>query len=268
MERLSIDLHGQTVQLELEWISSELTAAPLIIFLHEGLGSVHMWEDWPSRLCKATGCRGLVYSRYGYGRSSPRPSDQTWPVDYLEDEARAGLPALMKALNIDVVRDRPILFGHSDGGSIALLYAAAFPESLAGIIVVAPHVFAEEIGLTRIKYLQQAYTTGPLRDKLAGFHTDPDAVFWGWSNRWLAPDFRAWNITFLLAGISCPTLAVQGAQDQYGGMGHLYEIQRHVPECELVVLEDCRHVPHQEQPEALVKTVGRFLTGLRRTKDR
>lgn len=257
-QQVAVPLKNQTIELEIDWISPERTSAPLVVFLHEGLGSIAMWEDWPNRLCDAARCRGLVFSRYGYGNSTPRIAGLQWPLDYLEQEANEALPALFKALHIDVATDKPILFGHSDGGTIALLHAAAFPSSVAAIVTVAPHVAVEEIGVARIAHLQQTYANGKLREKLARFHRNPDAVFWGWSNLWISEEFRAWNITALLSSITCPVLAVQGAQDQYGTLEQVTEIRRLVPRTQLVILDDCRHIPHQDQPQALLNATASF----------
>jgi pimeloyl-ACP methyl ester carboxylesterase len=257
--QVAVPLEDRTIELEIERISPERTSAPLIVFLHEGLGSIAMWGDWPDRLCEATGCRGLVFSRYGYGNSALRTMGQKWPIDYMEQEATDILPALFEVLGIDVAIDKPILFGHSDGGTIALLHAAAFPSSVAAIVTVAPHVFVEEIGMARIAHLRQTYATGKLRGKLRPFHRDPDSVFRGWSDLWLSEEFRSWSITGLLPAIACPVLAVQGEQDQYGTLEQVYAIQRLVPQTQLVILDDCRHVPHQDQPQTLLNAVAAFV---------
>jgi pimeloyl-ACP methyl ester carboxylesterase len=258
-QRIEVQVSDGVHELEFRWIAPERNAAPLIIFLHEGLGSLAIWEDWPQRLCDAAGCRGLVYSRYGYGHSSQRPQQQDWPHDYLEREAREILPAFLQALGVDTAREKIILFGHSDGGTIALLYAAAFPQAVACVITLAAHVFTESIGHARISYLQSVWQTGGLREKLARLHADPDGVFHGWSKLWLAADFQSWNITSALATITCPVLTVQGRQDQYGTLVQLDAIKRQVPQAEILVLENCRHVPHQEQPQALLEACTRFL---------
>jgi len=259
LERRSIDLQGQKVELELEWIDAENPAAPLIIFLHEGLGSARMWGAWPASLCQVLGCRGLVYSRYGYGDSSSRPAQQAWPVDYMEVEARIVLPALLRTLGIDAQKNPPILFGHSDGASIALLYAAAMPESVAGLIVLAPHVKVDGAALSGVRKLLKNYPNGRLRTRLAHYHAEPEALFRGWSNCWLAPGFAGWDISPQLARIKCPTLAIQGAQDQYGGSEHLLAIARHVERSRQAILLNCRHVPHEEQPHAVLAAVMQFL---------
>lgn len=258
--RIQLLLKDSSVEIEFKWISGRDKGAPLIVFLHEGLGSIAMWKDWPVSLCKATGCRGLIFSRYGYGRSSCRPGQ--WPVDYLKQEATELLPALLDALNIDVLKKKPILFGHSDGGTIALHYAAAYPNAVAALVTVAPHIFVEEVSLAAIAATQQDFATGNLRKKLKRFHENPDAVFWGWSNRWQSDDFRKWDITNLLPKISCPVLAVQGAQDKYGTLEHLHRIKQAVPQATLTVIDDCGHVPHKDQPQALLNTVTDFLQGI------
>lgn len=259
VERVVIDAGKGAIELEIQWIARERRDARLIVFLHEGLGSVAIWGDWPQRLCDATGCRGLVFSRYGYGHSTPRPANQDWPHDYLEYEAKIALPALFAALGIDPMRDQPILFGHSDGGTIALLFAAAFPNIPAAIVILAPHVFTEAVGRARILQLQKSYDNGALREKLAQLHDDPDGVFWGWSRLWVAPDYQPWNITALLSSIACPVLMVQGRQDQYGTLDQLEAIKEQVPHAHILVLEECRHVPHLEQPQALLAATAGFL---------
>ncbi|QAU36033.1 alpha/beta hydrolase [Janthinobacterium sp. 17J80-10] len=248
--------------LEFAWIAPERENVPLIVFLHEGLGCLSIWEDWPQRLCDASGCRGLVFSRYGYGHSSQRSPQQDWPSDYLTREAHENLPALFVALGIDPARDKPVLFGHSDGGTIALQYAARFPQAIAGVISVAAHVFTETIGYERICHLQNAWRTGGLREKLARLHDNPEGVFNGWSSLWLSPGFQAWNITPELASIRCPLLAVQGRQDQYGTLAQLDAIKLQVAQAELLTLEASRHVPHLEQPQALLEASLRFLHSL------
>jgi pimeloyl-ACP methyl ester carboxylesterase len=181
-----VAVDGKVVELAVELVGS---GPRLIVFLHEGLGSLASWGDWPRVLCAATGCRGMVYSRYGYGRSSTRPAGEPWPHDYLDIEARAYLPALLHALGIDALRDPPILFGHSDGATIALQYAAAFAHAVAAVIVLAPHLFVEAVARTRIAQLRERWGDGRLRTRLAQLHDDPDGVFMGWSGCWLDPAF-------------------------------------------------------------------------------
>lgn len=243
-------------------IGADRAGARLIVFLHEGLGSLAAWGGWPRKLCEAAGCRGLVFSRYGYGRSQRRPPHQDWPTDYLGVEAREHLPALFKALAIDPAREAPILFGHSDGATIGLQYAAAFPQAVAAIIVLAPHLFVEQIARARIEQLQQGWQDGRLRARLAQLHDDPEGVFMGWSGCWLAQVFQGWTISDTLAAIRCPTLAVQGTLDQYGTLEQLFELGRQAPHAELLMLDACRHIPHEELPEAVRDAVVDFLSRL------
>jgi pimeloyl-ACP methyl ester carboxylesterase len=246
VQRVPVAVDGKVVELEVELIG---TGPRLIVFLHEGLGSLASWGDWPRKLCAATNSRGLVYSRYGYGHSSTRSPEKPWPHDYLDSEARACLPALLQALGIDALRDPPILFGHSDGATIALQYAAAFPQAVAAVVVLAPHLFVEP-------------ADGHLRTRLAQLHDDPDGVFIGWSGCWLDPAFAEWRISATLESIACPTLSIQGTLDQYGTLDQLADLQRHVPQATLLVLEGCHHVPHEEQPDAVREAVVRWLDRL------
>ncbi|MGF6272382.1 pimeloyl-ACP methyl ester carboxylesterase [Massilia sp. UYP11] len=259
LKRTALLLQGRQIELEYEWITAQRADAPLIVFLHEGLGAAAVWGDWPTVLCRATGCRGLVYSRYGYGSSTPRPPGEPWPIDYLGHEAREALPALLDALGVDAARDQPILFGHSDGGSIALQYAAAFPQAVRAIVVVAAHLFTEEMGSGRIRWMQHRYANSALRSNLAAVHDCPDDVFRGWSELWLSERFRDWNIERCVPMIQCPVLAVQGAEDQYGTLDQLDQIARLARNATRVVLERCGHFPHSEQPAALAAAVKTFL---------
>ena len=230
-----------------------LASAPVMIFLHEGLGSVAMWRDFPLALCKALRVKGLVYSRPGYGQSSKRSPKESFENDFMHKEAFEVLPALLKALN---VRTPPWLFGHSDGGSIALLYAACRPT--AGLIVMAPHIFVEEKSLLSITKAKEAYENTDLRQRLARYHVDVDSAFWGWNRIWLAPEFRSWSIENELATISCPVLAVQGINDEYGTLAHIRNIQHHVPHTQLLEIDHCGHSPHRDQPQALTHACVQF----------
>ncbi|WP_170942401.1 alpha/beta fold hydrolase [Noviherbaspirillum denitrificans] len=258
-EHVELQVEGRGVRLEYARILAADDGAPLIVFLHEGLGSLSMWGDWPQRLCRATNTRGLVFSRYGYGHSTPRPTGN-WPSDYLELEARVMLPALFAALDIQPEKEKVILFGHSDGGTIALLHSAMFPHTLAATIVLAPHEFVEEVGTQRIKTLQQGFNGSSLARMLKEHHADPTGVFRGWSELWVADRYRDWNIEHWLSRITCPLMVAQGAQDQYGTLEQVHAVTRAVPHAESVILENCRHIPHQEQPEALLNHVRRFLS--------
>ncbi len=247
---------GRSQRLEYAWIGSAQPGAPVIVFLHEGLGSLAMWKDYPAELCAAAGARGLVYSRYGYGRSTPRPALEKWPVDFMHTQAEEVLPKLFARLQID---DPPWLFGHSDGASIALLYAAAHPGRVEGLVAVAPHVFVEDVSVASIEQARVAYAVTDLKHRLARYHDDPDSAFHGWNDVWLDPNFRQWNIESCLARIRCPVLAVQGEDDEYGTMAQIDAIARRVPQARLLKLPACGHSPHRDQPLALTAAVVSFL---------
>lgn len=256
---VDIDWAGRPVRIEHQWIGRERTNAPLIVFLHEGLGSLSMWKDFPQRLCEAAGCRGLVYSRPGYGGSTPRAAEEAWGLDFMHRQAHEVLPALLKALSIDTTTQKPWLFGHSDGGSITLLYAARLTGQIAGAIVVAPHILVEDLSVASIEKARTAYLETDLRQKLAKYHAEPDSAFWGWNDIWLHPPFRQWSIEAEIATIRCPLLAVQGLDDEYGTLEQIHGIQRRVPHTELLELSDCGHSPHRDQAERLIATASAFI---------
>ena len=249
----TIDWRGRSVRIECRWIAPERTDSPLIVFLHEGLGSVAMWKDFPAQLCEAAGARGLVFSRPAYGRSTPREDDEIWDVDFMHRQAHEVLPAFFKALGLTEV---PWLLGHSDGGSIALLYAARFPDRVAGLVVLAPHIFVEDVTVANIEQARLAYLETDLPKKLGRYHDDVDSAFWGWNRIWLHPPFKQWNIEAELDAIRCPVLAIQGIDDEYGTLAQIRGIAERVPGTALVELPDCGHSPHRDQPEkAIVATV-------------
>ena len=247
------------VRIEHQWIAPERRGAPLLVFLHEGLGSLAMWKDFPQRLCAALGCRGLVYSRPGYGRSTPRDPQEAWDLDFMHRQAHELLPALLQALGVDTASDQPWLFGHSDGASIALLYAARFAQDIAGAIVLAPHIRVEELSLSSIEEARKAYLETDLRQRLARYHDDPDSAFWGWNRIWLHPPFKAWSIEDEIATIACPLLAVQGVNDEYGTLEQIRGIARRVPQAELLELADCGHSPHRDQGARLIEASAAFM---------
>ena len=257
---IDLDAAGRRLRIEHGWIAPERASAPLVVFLHEGLGSLAMWRDFPQRLCDAAGCRGLVYSRPGYGRSTPRATDEAWGPEFMHRQAQELLPALFEALAIDTVREPPWLFGHSDGGSIALLYAARFPTRVAGAIVMAPHIRVEDVSVQSIAQSRESYLRGELRQRLARYHDDPDSAFWGWNNVWLQPAFRRWSIEGEIAAIRCPLLAVQGTGDPYGTLQQIRGIALRVPQTQLLELDDCGHSPHRDQPERMISASTEFLT--------
>jgi pimeloyl-ACP methyl ester carboxylesterase len=240
------------VRIEYQWLAADRTAQPLLIFLHEGLGSVAMWRDFPQRLCAALDCRGLAYSRPGYGRSTPRPADERWGPDFLQRQAHELLPALLRELDIDAFANKPWLFGHSDGGSIALSYAARFPDSLAGAVVLAPHILVEPISIASIAQAREAYRSGGLRQALAKYHDDPDSAFWGWNDAWLNPAFGSWSMVDELPSITCPVLAIQGVDDEYGTLEQIRGIARLVSNAKILELSNCGHSPHRDQPHAVI----------------
>ena len=250
---------GRDLSIEYAWIARERHDRPLVVFLHEGLGSLAMWKDFPRMLCERCDVRGLVYSRPGYGRSTPRPHDERWGVDFMHRQAYDVLPALFDAIGVDARRDRPWLFGHSDGGSIALLYAARFPDAVAGVIAVAPHLFVERVSLDSIAAARAAYLATDLPQRLARYHDDPESAFFGWNDIWLDPAFERWNIAAEVAAVACPVLAVQGRDDEYGTLEQIRSIARRRPGTALLELDGCGHSPHRDQPAALVTAVARFL---------
>jgi pimeloyl-ACP methyl ester carboxylesterase len=213
-----------------------------------------MWRDFPAQLCAATGLRGLVYSRPGYGRSTPRAPDEFWDVDFMHRQAHEVLPALLEAL---AIRQPPWLLGHSDGGSIALLYAARYP--VAGAIVLAPHVFVEDICVASIEKAQTVYQTTDLPQRLRRYHDDPDSAFWGWSRIWLHPPFRRWNIEDDIRPIACPLLAMQGVDDEYGTLEQIHRIARCVPGTRLLELPACGHSPHKDQPDSVIRAASALI---------
>jgi len=257
--QVPVDWGGRRIGIESQWIAPERVTAPLMVFLHEGLGSVSMWRDFPQRLCDATGLRGLAYSRPGYGRSTPRAAGEAWAPDFMHRQAQEVLPALLAALGVDAARDPPWLFGHSDGGSIALLYAARFPARVAGAVVLAPHIRVEAVSVASIAQARDAYLGTDLRQRLARHHDDPDSAFWGWNDVWLDPAFRDWSIEDEIRTITCPLLAVQGVDDEYGSLEQIRGIARRVPQTRLLELADCAHSPHRDQPDALIGAVTEFL---------
>ena len=255
---VEITWRDRPVRIEHAWVARERRSAPLMVFLHEGLGSLAMWKDFPERLCDALGCRGLVYSRPGYGRSTPRAASEAWDPDFMHQQAHEVLPALLQALQVDTAHAKPWLFGHSDGGSIALLYAARWPERVAGTVVLAPHIVVEDLSVASIEQARVAYTETDLPQRLARYHDDADSAFWGWNRIWLDPRFRAWSIEDEIVTIACPVLAVQGIDDEYGTLEQVRGICRRVPQTELLELPACGHSPHRDQPGPLIAAVTDF----------
>lgn len=231
-------------------------ARPTLVFLHEGLGSISLWRDFPQRVAEATGCRTLVYSRYGYGRSDVLAAPRA--PDYMHVEALEVLPQVLDALGIE----RPLLVGHSDGGSIALIHAGAGRRPCAGVVVLAPHLFVEEMSVRGIADTVAVFERSDLPQKLARHHADARRTFYGWADIWRHPDFRAWNIEEYLPGLRCPLLAIQGEDDEYATMVHIDRIAEcavNAAEVELLKLADCRHSPQRDQAAAVAEALTAFV---------
>jgi pimeloyl-ACP methyl ester carboxylesterase len=258
----TIDWNSQPAQIEYQWINKNQTDEPLVIFLHEGLGSLSMWKGFPQKFCDATGYRGLVYSRPGYGLSTPRADEEKWEVDFMHRQAFEVLPKLLNALLINIETSSVVLFGHSDGGSIALLFASQYSEHIEAVIVLAPHIFVEDVSVASIKLARTTYINTDLKSRLARYHSDPDSAFWGWNEIWLAESFRLWSIESELKTITCPLLAVQGLDDEYGSLAQIRDIKSIKPGTELLELESCGHSPHRDQPELLICNCQQFLSGI------
>lgn len=241
-------------RIEYQDIPAARAGAPDLVMLHEGLGSLAMWRNFPANLAAATGCRAVTYSRWGYGNSAPLTAPRQ--VDYMHREALEDLPALRVALDLG----NPILVGHSDGGSIALMHAGAGKWPVRALVLEAPHVFVEDISIRGIAQARVDYNQDELRGRLARYHADVDHAFRGWNDVWLSPEFRSWNIEEYLPGISCPILAIQGADDQYGTLEQLDAIERQVKgPFERLVLSQCGHSPHRDQEKATCEAMARFI---------
>ena len=244
--------------LRLEYRDLPATAAgrPTLVLLHEGLGCVAMWRDFPDKLAAASGCRVVVYSRPGYGASEPHR--QARRPDYMHREAREVLPALLAALAIE----KPVLLGHSDGGSIALIHAGSFPDAVAGVVAMAPHEFVEAETLAGIRAARAFWASSDWPQKLARYHRDAARVFADWNDCWLSPEFRDWNIEACLPAIRCPVLAIQGEDDEYATLRQIEVIGERVAGAELLKLAACGHTPQRDQEAAVLAAIVAFVGGL------
>jgi pimeloyl-ACP methyl ester carboxylesterase len=226
---------------------------PTLVFLHEGLGSISQWRDFPARIVDATGLPAMIYARYGHGQSEVLQPPHG--VDFMHREALRVLPELLRRLGIA----RPILIGHSDGASIALIYAGS-GHPLQGLVAMAPHVFVEDISIEGIVAAKRVFESTDLPQKLARHHRDPLTTFYGWNDVWLAPEFRSWNIESFLPAIKCPLLAIQGHEDEYGSMAQVDAIARQAGgPVEVLKLDQCGHSPHQDQPEIVAGAIVEFV---------
>jgi pimeloyl-ACP methyl ester carboxylesterase len=244
-------------QIEYVWYGPGPADAATLVFLHEGLGSVSLWRDFPRHVSQATGCGALVYSRLGYGASDQISLPRL--VRFMHDEALVMLPQIFQAFSIQ----RAILVGHSDGASIGIIYAGGVTENrVAGLILEAPHVFVESIGLESIRSIRAEYREGDLRSRLEKYHgSNVDNAFWGWNEVWLDPAFASWNIEEYLPQIRVPVLVIQGTDDQYGTWAQVEAIEKR---CEGLVetirMEQCGHAPHVDQPELTLPAITDFVT--------
>jgi pimeloyl-ACP methyl ester carboxylesterase len=240
-------------RLETLWIEPQQPGQPTIVMLHEGLGSVALWKDFPQKLASRTGCGVLVYSRYGLGNSDPLLEKR--PVEFMHHEGEVVLPELLDKLEIC----QPILLGHSDGGSIAIIFAGKYPDAVRALILEAPHVFVEDLSIASIAQAKVAYETTDLASRLGRYHANVDATFWGWNDIWLDPAFRSWNIEEYLPAIRCPVLCIQGEDDEYGTIAQVRAIEAAVPGTEVVMLAECKHSPHRDQTEKTLESMAGFV---------
>lgn len=234
--------------------------AMTIVLLHEGLGCAALWRDFTEKLAQATGMGVVTYSRAGYGGSDPAYLPR--PLTYMTHEAMDVLPQVLDAVGVD----RCILIGHSDGATIAAIYAGSIEDfRVRGLALMAPHFFTEEMGLAEIAKARDAFATGDLAERMGKYHCDPEATFRGWNDVWLDPGFKDWNVAEVIDYLRIPTLAIQGREDQYGTLAQIAEIEdRSYAPVETLVLDDCRHAPHVDQPQAVLDAVAEFAARLER----
>jgi pimeloyl-ACP methyl ester carboxylesterase len=250
------------VQLEYQLLSPSERVAPTLIFLHEGLGCLAMWKDFPRQVAQLTGCRTLIYSRAGYGGSAPCSLPR--PLTFMHDEALNILPKILAAVEIQ----KAVLVGHSDGASIALINAGGIvDERIQGLILMAPHVFVEQLTLASIREARSAYENTDLRERLARYHGDNvDCAFWGWNQVWLDEGFLDWNLEAYLPKIEVPVLLIQGKDDNYGTIRQLETIKKNLPGgAEMTLLDDCGHSPFRDRPAETLQAIAGFLQNSRKS---
>jgi pimeloyl-ACP methyl ester carboxylesterase len=252
-----VSVNGRAI--EYRMIPGEVTATPTLVFLHEGLGSVGLWRDFPDKVAARLGARALVYSRFGYGQSDGLLAKRS--PSFMHEEARDVLPALLQRLGIE----RPLLIGHSDGASIALIHAAAAKPAPSGLVLMAPHVFVEPICVESIARIRETYRTSGLAARLAKYHARVDDAFLGWADIWLEPAFRDWSIEELVDDVGAPMLLIQGRDDEYGTLAQLERIEgRAKVLTSRLVLEACGHSPHRDREAAVLDAIAGFAAGLAR----
>lgn len=250
-ERGEVVVDGK--RLETLWIEPQRAGRPPIVMLHEGLGSIALWKDFPAQVAARSGCGVLTYSRYGHGNSDKLMEQR--PVRFMHHEGEVVLPELLRKLGIV----RPILIGHSDGGSIALIFAGKCPDAVSGLILEAPHVFVENLSIASIAQAKTTYQATDFPQRLGRYHANVDATFWGWNDIWLDPAFRSWNIEEYVPKITCPILCIQGEEDEYGTIAQVEAIKAAAPQTQIAMLPNCKHSPHRDQAERALELMAEFV---------
>ncbi len=237
--------------------------APTIVMLHEGLGCLALWRGFPQQVAEATGMGVFVYSRQGYGQSDPVELPRS--IDFMTREAMDVLPQILDQMGFQ----RGILFGHSDGATISAIYAGSVQDHrVRGLILMAPHFFTEPGGLAEIARSTEMFETGGLREKMQKYHRDADGAFYGWNRAWLDPQFESWDVAEVIDYLRIPTLAIQGREDQFGTLAQIQEIDdRSYSPVDIEILDDCKHAPHQEQPEQTLAAISDFANRLNRIEN-
>jgi pimeloyl-ACP methyl ester carboxylesterase len=255
-------ISADEVRLYFEYINKPLLSenTPLLVFLHEGLGSVAQWKDFPLLLCEKLKLPGLLYDREGYGKSSELKSGRQ--IDYLHLQAQKVLPEIFNQLKLK--HHKKILIGHSDGGSIAIIHAGSFHENISAVITMASHQFVEDITVKGLKEAIESYNKGRLQELLKKYHGDKtDSLFHAWSDTWTRKEFLTWNIENYLSDISCPCLGIQGVDDPYGSVAQLESIKKHVKNSEIYHVPHCGHIPHLQAKEDVLKKINEFISQLK-----
>lgn len=250
-QRGEVSVDGK--RLEALWIEPRQARRPAIVMLHEGLGSIALWKEFPAKLAERTGCGVLVYSRYGHGSSDKLMEKR--PVRFMHHEGEVVLPELLEKFAIV----KPILVGHSDGGSISLIFAGRYPNAVSGLILEAPHVFVEDLSIASIAQAKVTYETTDFPQRLGRYHANVDATFWGWNDIWLDPAFRSWNIGEYVPKITCPVLCIQGEEDEYGTIAQVEAIKAGAPQTRIAMLPNCKHSPHRDQEAKTLELMAEFV---------